>query len=561
VSEEPGPAGAAGEQRALAARLRAVIEAKDAENAALRAELAGLRAELETALDVQRRLVLRVAELERRLRMDSSDSGMPPSKDPIGAKEAQRALRQQSERERDSRRKPGGQPGHPGRGLARDPDPEEKKDADPPAECRRCGTGLDAAAPAEPGWAQVIDVKVAAKTTEWALPGRVCPCCKTVTVADPPPGAHAGSVSYGPVLNAAAVLLTSDGNVPPERAARVMGMLLGVQVSAGWADKASSRLSAQLATAGFDEAMLAALTAEPVLAADETPVNVLDRAAAPQPGGQDKEEDPEEKDKAATGAPHVLIVRTPDERLTLLQAIGSRRKGDVAGGIPGLFTGALITDGYTGYQHLLERLAGIQQCCQHVIRRCRAVTRLGPGGLQSWAGDIIAVLREVHQAVRQARARGDTALDPGQLGKLRQRYDEAVAFGIIHNRLRGWHDGNHPGYALGCWLREYKEQVLLFTRDFTVDWTNNISERGAKAAKRHQAVSGYWHKCRLRDLCQYAEAVVMPRLVWEPLAVSRIAGDGRGITVGARTVGLEAGEEGQELVGCVVSARLYPWRG
>jgi hypothetical protein len=24
-----------------------------------------------------------------------------------------------------------------------------------------------------------------------------------------------------------------------------------------------------------------------------------------------------------------------------------------------------MTDGYTGYQHLLSRLAGIQQCCQH----------------------------------------------------------------------------------------------------------------------------------------------------------------------------------------------------
>jgi len=43
-----------------------------------------------------------------------------------------------------------------------------------------------------------------------------------------------------------------------------------------------------------------------------------------------------------------------------------------------------------------------------------------------------------------------------------------------------------------------------------------VSERGAKAAKRHQAVSGYWHKSRDPDLCQYAEAVVMPRLVWQP---------------------------------------------
>jgi transposase len=167
-------------------------------------------------------------------------------------------------------------------------------------------------------------------------------------------------VSYGPVLNAAAVLLTSYGNVPLERAARVMGMLLGMEVSAGWVDKASSRLSAQLAKAGFDEAMLGA---EPVLAADETPVNVLDRSAPPRAAGQDedgKDEDPEED--WAPGAPQVLVVRTPDGRLTFLQPIGSRRKGDVGGGIPGRFTGALITDGYTGYQHLLGRLAGIQQC-------------------------------------------------------------------------------------------------------------------------------------------------------------------------------------------------------
>ena len=94
----------------------------------------------------------------------------------------------------------------------------------------------------------------------------------------------------------------------------------------------------------------------------------------------------------------MLIVRTPDGRLTWLQAIASRRKGDVAAGIPAAFAGSLITDGYTGYQHLLPRLAGIQQCFAHVIRRCRAVTKLGPGGLQSWAGDIIAILREAHRA-------------------------------------------------------------------------------------------------------------------------------------------------------------------
>jgi transposase len=345
----------------LVSRLRAVIGAKDE-------QIAVLTATLEAALARERRLELRLAEVERRLSMDSTDSGMPSSKERIGAKQARRA-RQQSERERRKDRKRGGQPGHRGKALERDPDPGENKDAEPPAQCRRCGVSLDGAAAAGSRWAQVADVQVVRTVTEWALPGRCCPGCGTVTFAEPPPGAHAGSVSYGPVLNAAAVVLTACGNVPAERAAQVMAMLLGVPVSPGWVDKASARLAAQLGKAGLDEAMLAALAGEKALAADETPVNVLD-SSAPQPAGRDEEDEQDpEGDKTAPGAPHVLIVRTPDGRLTWLQAIGSRRKAAVAAGIPAAFTGLLMTDGYTGYQHLLSRSAGIQQCCQHSIRR------------------------------------------------------------------------------------------------------------------------------------------------------------------------------------------------
>jgi len=92
-------------------------------------------------------------------------------------------------------------------------------------------------------------------------------------------------VSYGPVLNAAAVVLTGYGNVPPERAAQVMAMLLGVPVSTGWADKASGRLAAQLGKAGFDAAMLAPLAGEKALATDDHCRSMLFlRDGAEEPG-------------------------------------------------------------------------------------------------------------------------------------------------------------------------------------------------------------------------------------------------------------------------------------
>jgi transposase len=141
------------------------------------------------------------------------------------------------------------------------------------------------------------------------------------------------------------------------------------------------------------------------------------------------------------------------------------------------------------------------------------VAGLGPGSLQSWAGDVIEILRAAHAIIQDARARGDPASAAQDLADLRQRYDEAAAFGITHNRHRDWHDGNHPGYALASWLQDYAPQVWLFTREASVDWTNNISEQGAKAAKRHQAVSGYWQThatlqrwCRLRSYLDSALA-------------------------------------------------------
>jgi transposase len=133
VPDEPVPDDAAG-LRAANARLRVVVESQAA-------EIEGLRAGRDAGRELIRRLGLRLTELERRLGMDSTDSGIPSSKERIGAKEARRAG-QQSERERRKDRKPGGQPGHQGKGLQRDPNPGSGR----PRIRRR------SAAPAGPGW-------------------------------------------------------------------------------------------------------------------------------------------------------------------------------------------------------------------------------------------------------------------------------------------------------------------------------------------------------------------------------------------------------------------------
>ncbi len=113
--------------------------------------------------------------------------------------------------------------------------------------------------------------------------------------------------------------------------------------------------------------------------------------------------------------------------------------------------------------------------------------------MQAWAPQVATVLRQAHTAVTDATAAGRDQLDPQLLADLRTRYDKAVHWGVITNRCRDWHDGNHPGYKLAKRLQTKADQVWLFTTVFTVPWTNNASEQAIKSPKLHQKVSGYWH--------------------------------------------------------------------
>src|ERR1700675_2784574 len=81
-------------------------------------------------------LKARIVELERRLGLNSSNSGKPPSSDGL-----KKPARVKSLRERSSK-KPGGQKGHKGETLRQVTDPDQVVDHYPSA-CAMCGVGLD----------------------------------------------------------------------------------------------------------------------------------------------------------------------------------------------------------------------------------------------------------------------------------------------------------------------------------------------------------------------------------------------------------------------------------
>jgi hypothetical protein len=324
----------------------------------------------------------------------------------------------------------------------------------------------------------------------YVLPRRRCGCCGRLNTPAPPFG-QAGAVVYGPNLNTAAVLLGSQGNVPVQASAQLMDALLQARVSTGFVARAQQRLADMLAGAGFDEAMIAALRAEDVLGADESPVNVVDNL---DPDG-----------KPAAGSPHVVTVRTPEARLVWYQALTSRSSENIKNlGIFDRWHGVLVRDDYAGYHQFDATLAGVQQCASHLLRHLAGVAELDADN-KLWAEQVATALTDAAGLVAKANATGSPP-DADALADARWRYDQGVKVGISFNLSRPWPKGNHPGLKLARRLQAKADQVWLFTKNLQVPWTNNASEQAIRGPKRHQNSSGYWQTtitlsayCRIRS--------------------------------------------------------------
>lgn len=429
-------------------------------------------------------LEVEVATLRSRLGKDSTNSSRPPSQDPPAAKAKRKATRSQRVRSKD--RKRGGQPGHPGSGLTPTQEPDRTERVAAPAACAGCGADLADGIDEGELWAQVWDIlPVVWEKICYLLARRRCRYCGLVNTASVAL-AQPGSVSYGPNLNAAAILLGHEGNVAVAATARVLDQLLGATVSTGFVARAHERLSQALEAAGFDQAMVAALRAEPVLCADETPANVvanLDPDGAP-----------------AKGQAQVVTIRTPDERLVYYSAITARSCEQLLGlGILDDWAGILVRDDYAGYYQFDATLSGVQQCVAHLHRHLAGVAELDEDN-RLWASQAQQALRDAAALVDKART-NDTPVDTAALAQARKRYDDAVLVGISVNLSRPWHKGNHPGLVLAERLKNKADQVWLFTTnlDVLIPATNNAAERALRAPARHENVSGYWHSTRTLD--------------------------------------------------------------
>jgi transposase len=210
-----------------------------------------------------------IADLERQLalrRQNSTNSSKPPSSDGLAGEPRKRG------REKKSRRKAGGQPGH--RGAHRPLVPIERVNAIRPIlpdQCQHCGHRLptqiqQVQTSGEPRRHQVTELPpIQAHTIEYQCHRVVCPECGEGTRAAVPEEARG---HFGPQLTALIAYLTVVCRMPRRVVEALLGQVLGIDISLGSTQKCWEEASQ--AVAAPCQELAKHLKEEPVLNVDET---------------------------------------------------------------------------------------------------------------------------------------------------------------------------------------------------------------------------------------------------------------------------------------------------
>jgi transposase/uncharacterized coiled-coil protein SlyX len=358
--------------------LEAAIRSPDPDLEATVAVQAAVITELRAANAEQARLIAtlqaRVAELERRLGKDSSNSSKPPSSD--GLRRPSRVDRGAAE---PATRRPGKQPGARGAHLAQVAQPDEVVEH-VPERCGGCGADLAVAPVVGVEARQVFDLPpLRLGVAEHRAQRRRC-ACGTTTAAGFPDHVRAAAC-YGPGVRALVCYLCVHQHLPIDRAAQLLADVLGASVATG--TLAAVVAGGAKGLAGFVEVVRERLAAAPVVHFDETGARVAGRLH------------------------WVHSASTQTLSLFTVHARRGKIAMDTAGVLPG-FGGVAVHDGWSPYWRYQVTHA---LCGAHLLRELEAITD-EPG--QGWAAGMAELLIDVKlSAARPPRRQLAAGRRPG----------------------------------------------------------------------------------------------------------------------------------------------------
>ncbi len=422
-----------------------------------------------------KRLEIRFKALEERLAKNSSNSSKPPSSDANNPGKKKNNPKKTASLRKKTGKKPGGQPGHKGRYLEMSLKPDEIISL-PVVACGHCHNNLTHAK-------STLDTRQAFEIPEpklWVIAyqaeEKYCKeCGYTTSACFPDRITH--KTQYGPRVKSLLVYMNQYQLLPFERASEFFETVYGHPISPGTIVNAVNTLSVRLEA--VESQIKERLIKRDLIHCDETSINV-------------------------NGNKHWLHT-VGNEQLTHYAIHEKRgRNATEAIGILPEFKGTMIHDHWKSYFTYQACRHGL--CNAHHLRELRFLYEHHP---IKWAKKLSDLLIRINEHKnKRVNARGKPSFSPYQLKKYNADYDEILHKASKEQARRGTIDSHN----LLKRLKAYKGSTLLFMTDFSVPFTNNLSERDIRMMKVKQKISGCFRNktggenfCRIRGALSTAK--------------------------------------------------------
>lgn len=430
-------------------------------------------------------LETRVHELEDRLAKDSSNSSKPPSSD--GLKRKPKSLRKKSDK------KPGGQQGRIGKGLAQVTNPDVIV-THTPSSCTGCGSDLSNVSGTSAEQRQVFDIpQPKINVTEHRVEEKKCPCCGERTRASEN---VKGPVQYGDRVRALTAYFSHQHFIPVDRVCEIFEDIFGIAISPGTCANVDEQLFANLEV--FEEGLKTHLLAAKVLHFDETGMRCQKKLH------------------------WVHVASSQTATFYTIHAKRGQEGIDAADVLPH-FQGTAVHDHWFPYFTYSQVTHGL--CNAHHLRE---LTFVYEQKKEDWAKRMHDHLIQANEEVEKHVNFG--ALPPDILLQIELTYSQILTEGFAYHALlpplpkgkRG-KQKQRDGKNLLDRLNEKRDCVLRFIHDFSVPFTNNQGERDIRMVKLKQKIAGTFRAfhggeifCRVRSYISTARKQGWS--IWDSLA-------------------------------------------
>ena len=292
-------------------------------------------------------------------------------------------------------------------------------------------------------------------------------------------------VSYGDGIKAQTVLLMNEGIVAHERLGEIIsGLTHGiVNISTGTMNKFQMDFANRLTESGEIECIKEDLLNGEVLNTDDTSMRVLERIVYPDKSSPDTAVTYERAEKKSFRA----TVRTHSNERSTLYTVNPKK--DIKGiERDGILPGYKMTLCHDHESKFYNYGKGNSTCGSHLLRDLKGLRDLYNC---PWAEKMRVFVSGMNEYKNNDLALVVHFCDPEKLSSFDDEYDQILALGRSELKLKSKIEWGYTEFnAMVNRLTGFKDNYMLFMRNYKVPLTNNLAERDLRSEKTKEKVSG-----------------------------------------------------------------------